>query len=67
MESESYEEIQWETVWVDHQEVMGFVKADPWDRPVLMFAEDWPSLAFAAEAIGCLDITTWCKFKSGII
>ena len=32
---------------------------------MLMFAEVWPSLSFAAQAMGCLDITTWCKFKSG--
>ena len=32
---------------------------------MLVFAEDWPSLAFAAQAIRCVDITTWCKFKFG--
>jgi len=50
---------------VDHQEVTGIVKTEPWAHPVLVFAEDWPSLAFSAQAVGCLDITTWCHFKSG--
>ena len=45
--------------------VMGFVKAGPWSWLVLVLAEDWPSWAFSVQAIGCLDITTWCKFKSG--
>ena len=50
-------------VQVDHQEVIGTVQASVWQHPVLMFAEKWPSMAFAAQALGCLDITTWCNFS----
>ena len=53
------------SVQVEHQEVTGVIRTEPWSRPVLVFAEDWPSLAFSAQAVGSLDITTWCKFKSG--
>ena len=52
-------------VQVGHQEVTGTVTCEPWTHPVLILAEEWPSLAFAAQATGCLDITTWCSFKSG--
>ena len=40
------------------------VKFEAWHHPVLVVAEGWPSVAFAAQAVGCLDITTWCKFGS---
>ena len=51
-------------IQVDHQEVTGTVRALIWQYPVLIFAEQWPSMSFAAQALGCLDITTWCKFSS---
>ena len=40
-------------------------KAESWIHPVVIFAEKWPSLAFAAQTVACLDITTWFEFKSG--
>ena len=51
-------------IHVGHQEVMGLVQVVPWVYPVLILAEQWPSMAFAAQALGCLDITTWCPFIS---
>ena len=36
----------------------------PWSHPVLVIAEEWPSFTYAAQAAGCLDITTWCDFKT---
>ena len=51
-------------VLVDQQEVVGTVNFEVWDHPVLVLAEVWPSMAFAAQAVGCLDIKTWCKFES---
>ena len=51
-------------VQVAHQEVTGIVRALSWQFPVLIFAEKWPSMSFAAHALGCLDITTWCQFSS---
>ena len=40
------------------------VQVDPWIYPVLVLAEHWPSMSFVAQALGCLDITTWCSFLS---
>ena len=53
-----------DTIHVGHQEVMGSVQLTPWSHPVLVIAEEWPSMAFAAHALGCLGITTWCSFLS---
>ena len=52
------------SVQVDHQEVTGIVRNLRWHHPVLILAEKWPSMSFAVQALGCLDITTWCKFSS---
>ena len=35
-----------------------------WSSPVLLLAEVWPSLLYAVQALGCLDITTWYHFES---
>ena len=51
-------------VVVEQQEVLGTVEVEVWNHPVLVLAETWPSFAFAAQAVGCLDIKTWCKFGS---
>ena len=47
-----------------HQEVVGVVHTRAWSFPVLVLAEVWPSFSYAAQALGCLDITTWCHFES---
>ena len=49
---------------VAFQEVVGTLHVAPWSHPVLVIAEDWPSFSFAAQAAGCLDIFTWCLFKT---
>ena len=49
---------------MDFQEVLGSLNVEPWPHPVLVFAEEWPSFTYAAQAFGCLDITTWCDFKT---
>ena len=50
-------------VVVDHQEVIGSLVCKSWSHPVLIVAEGWPSMSFAAQAVGYLDVTTWCKFE----
>ena len=40
------------------------VHTKTWSSPVLVLTEIWPSLLYAAQALGCLDITTWCRFES---
>ena len=44
--------------------MVGTVETIPWSFPVLVLAESWPSWSFAAQALGCVDITTWCRFVS---
>ena len=36
---------------MDQQEVVGTVNFEVWDHPVLVIAEVWPSMAFAAQAV----------------
>ena len=52
-----------EDVTVDFQEVLGTLNVEPWTHPVLVIAEHWPSFTYAVQAVGSLDITTWCSFK----
>ena len=49
---------------MDHQDVIGTVNPKVWQHLVLAFAEAWPNIPYTAQALGCLDITTRCVFRS---